>query len=165
MAHERCAAAAFRTRLAEIGYVAGRNVAVEYRWAEGRSERLPQMAADLVRREVAVIVTPSSPQAALSAKAATATIPIVFSMGGDPIEAGLVTSYNRPSGNITGISSLNTALVAKRIQFIRELVPTAARFALMFNPDSPSAEPQIADGRLAASGQLELLPARTFQDI
>ena len=159
---------AFRAGLAETGYVDGRNVAFEYRWGEGHNERGPQLVAELVQRRVAVIATPSGPTAALIAKAATSTIPIVFSMGGDPVDAGLVASFNRPGGNVTGISSFNMELGSKRIMLLRELVPSATRFAVFVNPNSPSTPAQVADIRKATSafgGHIDMLEARTVQDI
>src|SRR5262245_61766098 len=129
----RPTAAAFRRGLAESGYVEGQNVAMEYRWAEGRGERLPAMAADLVRREVKVIVATTTP-AALAAKAATTAIPIVFEIGGDPVALGLVASLSRPGGNVTGVTQLTTGLVPKQLEVLHEMLPTARVMALLVNP-------------------------------
>ena len=129
--------AVFVQGLAESGYVEGRNVAIEYRWAEGHYERLPEMAADLVRLQVNVIVTPDSIVTAKAAKAATSTIPIVFGIGADPVAAGLVASLNRPGGNLTGAARLSGELEPKRLQLLHDLIPTARTFALLVNPGNP----------------------------
>jgi len=125
--------AAFRNGLSEFGFVEGRNVAIEFRWAEGRYERLPEMADDLVRRRVAVIVA-GGDRAALAAKAATATIPIVFTVGIDPVGAGIVRSLVRPDGNLTGVSILNAELTPKRVELLHESIPTVSTVALLINP-------------------------------
>ena len=135
--------AAFLKGLAETGYVDGQNVTIQYRWAESHNDRLPAMAADLVRSQVAVIAATSTP-AALAAKAATATVPIVFETGGDPIRLGLVTSLSRPGGNVTGAASLAVeVMAAKGLELLHELIPAARVMALLVNPNDPAAaEPQ-----------------------
>ena len=159
--------AAFRKGMGETGYVEDRNVAVEYRWA-GNDDRLSELAADLVRLRVTVIVTPGSTTAAAAAKSATTTIPIVFSGGGDPVEIGLVASLNRPGGNVTGVSSMAGELGSKRVGLLQELMPLAARLAVLINPNNPLAEAFVADIRAAAPAvgqQLEILTASTSQGI
>jgi len=142
--------AAFRKGLAETGYVEGQNVTIEFRWARNESGRLPELAADLVRRQVTVIAAPGSSVASIAAKAATSSIPIVFSMGGDPIQAGLVGSLNQPGGNVTGISSMNTELGSKRLGLLHELVPGTERFAtLVIN--SPIYRPLVEDVQAGAA--------------
>ena len=128
---------AFHQGLNEAGFVEGRNIAIEYRWAEGHYERLPALAADLVRRQVAVIAAISGTPAALAAKAATTTIPIVFAIGGDPVAPGLVTNLSRPGGNITGASFYTSPIVTKRLELARELAPRGTTIALLVNPENP----------------------------
>src|ERR1051325_7868470 len=135
--------AAFRRGLAENGYVDGRNVAVEYRWALGQYDRLPALATELVRRPVAVLASVGGDPAAQAAKAATATIPIVFEIGTDPTKLGLVTSFNRPGGNATGINILTSALEAKRLGLLHEVVPGAAVVGLIINPNYAQATAQV----------------------
>jgi putative ABC transport system substrate-binding protein len=130
--------AGFRKGLAENGYVEGQNVTVEYHWFEGRYDQVPVLLADLVRRQVSVITTPGTSQIALAAKAATKTIPIVFGEGDDPVALGLVTSFARPGGNITGVNYLVDQVVAKRLRLLHDLVPKAARIAVLLNPTNPS---------------------------
>ena len=144
--------AAMRRGLAERGYIEGRNLAIEYRWAEGKTDRLADLAADLVRRNVNVIVTPANTPAALAAKSATQTIPIVFFVGTDPVESGLVQSLNRPGENITGVSLIDVEVVAKRIQLLHELIPTARSLAFLVNPKNPiTARAETREAQLAAN--------------
>ncbi len=160
--------AAFRKGLAAGGFVEGQNVAIAYRWASGRSEDLPAMAADLVRRQVSVITTPGSTAAAVVAKAATTTIPVVFSSGTDPVALGLVDSLRRPGGNVTGITSLNAELAAKRLGLLRELVPNASRYFTLVKPTSELAAPFVGDLQSAAASlgiAIDVLNANTSGEI
>ena len=161
--------AAFHQGLAEAGYVEGRNVAIEYRWAEGQNDRLPVMAADLVQQRVAVIVAADGTAAAVAAKAATPTIPIVFMVGADPVELGFVVSLARPGGNMTGVGALAVGTVAKRLQLLHELVPAASEIAFLRNPTNPyfsaleTRELQAAAAVLAV--RLLLLDASSLREI
>jgi putative tryptophan/tyrosine transport system substrate-binding protein len=158
---------AFRQGLNEAGYAEGRNVAIEFRWAEGQHDRLPSLAADLAARQVTVIVAPGGPPAALAAKSATTTIPIVFEMGADPIAMGLAGSLSRPGGNLTGVSSLNVEVTPKRLDILREAVPAAAVVAALINPTSPTAASQLRELEAAATAlglQLHVLRAGTDRD-
>jgi putative ABC transport system substrate-binding protein len=133
---------AFQQGLREAGYVEGRNVEIEYRWAEGQNERVSGLVADLLRRAVSVLAVPDSTPAALAAKAASTTVPIVFAIAADPVQIGLVTSLNRPGGNLTGVVTLNVEIAPKRLELLHELFPTATSFALLVNPTNPAlAEP------------------------
>ena len=161
-------AAAFRKGLNETGYVEGQNVTVEYHWLEGRYDRLPALLADLVRRRVAVIATPGT-VATVAAKAAIATIPIVFSVGEDPVRLGLVASLARPGGNATGINFFNGEVIAKRLRLLREMVPKAVRVAVLVNPGNASvAESTVRDVEEAARTiglQIQILNAATIGEI
>ena len=141
---------AFRKGLADSGFAEDRNVAIEFRWAEGEYRRLPALATDLVNRRVTVLVAPGGAPVALAAKSATATIPIVFEMGGDPIALGVVGSLSRPGGNLTGVSSLSVEVSRKRLEFMHDLLPAAELFAVAVNPTSPTAESQLKNLRAAA---------------
>jgi putative ABC transport system substrate-binding protein len=158
---------AFRQGLRDIGYVEGENVAVEYRWAENRVDRLPALAAELVHRPVALIVV-TNPAAAQIAKAATTAIPIVFLVGEDPVRLGLVASLARPGSNVTGINFLTSELTAKRLELLRELVPAAARVAVLVNPENPTTETTLTDLESWARAtrlQIEILNASTSREI
>jgi putative ABC transport system substrate-binding protein len=160
-------AAAFRQGLGQTGYVEGRNVLVEYRWAEGHYERLPTLAADLVRRQVAVIAAGGN-AAVRAAKAATSAIPIVFFVGGNPVELGFVASLNRPGGNATGVVGLGDELGPKRLELVREVVPTATIIAALVNPTNPGAESELSALQAAArtlAVQVQVLHARTEHEI
>jgi putative ABC transport system substrate-binding protein len=160
--------AAFRNGLSEAGYVEGRNVTIEYRWAAERDDRLPALAADLVRQKVAVIATPGTTQAALAAKVATTTIPIVFSTGGDPVALGLVDSFNRPGGNVTGIVNTSARLAGKRLGLLRELAPGTTRFAVLVTQDGPLTQATLKDLHAEAPQlglPVEILYADTAEEI
>ena len=143
--------AGFHRGLNESGYVEGKNVAIEYRWAEGQNTRLPALAADLVQHPVAVIVTAGGTPPVVAAKAATSVIPIVFQIGTDPVAFGFVASLNRPGGNLTGVTSLFDEVGAKRLELLEEAIPSTAIFALLVNPANPNSETQSRDLRRAAS--------------
>jgi ABC-type uncharacterized transport system substrate-binding protein len=161
-------AAAFREGLTESGYVEGRNVMIEHRWAQGHNDRLPVLAADLVRRQVAVIIAAGT-AATIAAKAATTTIPIVFSIATDPVAEGFVASLNRPGGNATGVTYLGTELVQKQVEKLREMVPTARIMAVLVNPSNPViAEPATKDAHAAARAlglQIHVIHASTERDV
>src|SRR5215468_2030531 len=141
---------AFHQGLKETGFVEGQNVAIEYRWAEGRYDRLPELAAELVRRQVAVIAATGGEPSPQSAKAATQTIPIVFTANGDPVRGGLVASLNRPGGNVTGITIFGDATVTKRLQLLHELVPQAAAIAYLMNPNNLNGDIEMRAAQTAA---------------
>jgi len=159
--------AAFHKGLAQTGYVNGQNVVIEYRWADDQNDRLPAMAADLVHRQVAVIAATSTP-AAIAAKATTTTIPIVFEMGGNPVELGLVASLSRPSGNVTGVTGLNAEVAPKRLELLHEVLPTVRVMALLVDPtDSTTASPTVNEVLAAARAfglQLHVLHASSERD-
>jgi putative ABC transport system substrate-binding protein len=158
---------AFHQGLSEIGYVEGRDVAIEYRWPEGQYDRLPALAADLVRRRVTVLTALGGVQTALAAKAATATIPIVFAIGSDPVKFGLVASLNRPGGNVTGVSFFTIELEAKRLGLLHELVPKATAIAVLVNRTNANAENQLrelSDAARTLGLQLHVLNASSERD-
>src|SRR6266545_5387189 len=158
---------AFRQGIRETGYVEGQNVAIEYRWAQDQYDRLPDLAADLVRSQVTVIAAHDTPSA-IVAKAATTTIPIVFASGGDPVKLGLVTSLNRPGGNVTGITFILAELGAKQLGLLHELQPAAVRVAVLVDPNFPLTESFVSDVQAAASSirkQIEVLEAPTGRDV
>ena len=162
--------AAFRKGLNEIGLVEGRDVAIEYRWAEGRYDQMPELAADLIRRRAAIIATPGSPPTVVRAvQAATSAIPIVFGVGDDPVKFGLVSSISRPGGNATGINFFTAELVAKRLALLQELVPSASRVAVLVNPADPArVESVLGDAQAAAAAtalQIQVLKASTSREI
>jgi putative ABC transport system substrate-binding protein len=158
---------AFRQALEQTGYIEGRNVAIEYRWADNQMDRLPTLAADLVRLQVAVIAAAAQP-AAFAAKAATTTIPVVFILSDDPVKLGLVTSLARPGGNLTGVNFLNVEMTAKRLEFLRALVPGAVRVAVLVNPTNPNAGTIVRDVEAAARAmglQIQVHNAGTIGEI
>jgi putative ABC transport system substrate-binding protein len=160
--------AGFRKGLAEAGFIEGQNVAIEYRWAQGKDEQLPELAADLIRRQVAVIATLSSTTAAVAAKAATSTIPIFFLIADPPVELGLVASLNRPGGNATGISTLAAELAAKRLSLLRQLMPQAASMSVLLKPSHPSAKAVTASLQATAKTlgvQLDIKEGSTDPEI
>ena len=160
--------AAFLKGLAEAGFVDGRNVAIEYRWANGQNDQLPALTADLIRRGVNVIVTSGSTMAAVVAAKASTSIPVVFTSGSDPVELGIVASLNRPGGNATGVTSVNADIAAKRLGVLREMVPHATRYFTLINPASPLAEPFAKEVKAAAAGlglQIEVLRASTDSEL
>src|SRR5215468_7544684 len=161
--------AAFRKGLAEAGYTEGRNVAIEFRWAHGENSRLEEMAADLVQHQVAAIVTPIGTVTALAAKKATTTIPIVFSAGTDPVQAGIVASLRRPGANVTGVNYMAAELSAKRLSLLHELAPDAARIALLVNPANPIPAETMTKDTEAAAGtigrHIDVFKAETSREI
>jgi len=159
--------AAFRQGLKETGFVEGQNVAIEFRWAEGRYERLPDFAADLVKRGIAVLVATGGVVTALAAKAATTTIPIVFSSGADPVEIGLIAGLSRPGSNLTGVSLLTGRLIGKRLEILHEVVPKASAIGVLINPNLPNVQIQLDDAQKAGRAigqQLHILYAGSERD-
>jgi putative ABC transport system substrate-binding protein len=159
---------AFRQGLSETGYVEGRTVIIEFRWAEGRYDRLPALAADLVARQVAVLVSTAGTMTTLAAKAATTKIPIVFTIGGDPVQLGIVASLNRPGGNITGVNIFTSEMGAKRLGLLHQMVPTAALIAVLINPNNPTAETvskDIAEAARSVGQRIHILSATTEREL
>jgi putative tryptophan/tyrosine transport system substrate-binding protein len=159
---------AFRNGLSQMGYVEGRNVRIEYRWADNQYDRLPALVADLIRRNVAVIVAGGSVNAALTAKQATQTIPIVFMLGSDPVQIGLVDSLNRPGANVTGVTSIARELLAKRLELMRELLPRATAVGFLDNPDNPNTVSSVQElETLARAGgwRLRVIPVRNEAEL
>ena len=160
---------AFRQGLKEVGYVEGQNVTVEYRWAEGQNQRLPTLGAELVQRQVNVLVSAGGTPSALAAKAATATIPIVFVVGTDPVAIGLVASLNRPGGNVTGVTTLNVGLGPKWLELLHQILPAATNIAVLTNPSSPAIAQAFVEALRPAANtfrlQLHILEASTERDI
>ena len=162
------AVGAFRRGLGENGYFEGKNVTIEYRWAEGRYDRLPALAAELVGRHVAVIAATGGDPSALAAQAATATIPIVFTIGGDPVQLGLVASLNKPGGNVTGVTFITGELGAKRLEFLRQLLPNSTLVVILINPNSPPGLAEVRDEQASAPSlgfQVNALNASTESQI
>jgi putative ABC transport system substrate-binding protein len=160
--------ATFRSGLSQAGFVEGQNLAIEFRWADGQFEKLPALAADLVQRQVAVIATPFSTDAALAAKAATKAIPIVFLSSADPVQIGLVGSLNRPGGNVTGLTTMNTELAPKRLELLRDLAPNASRYFALINPTSNLAASFVRDMETAAATlgiHIDILRASTDREL
>jgi putative ABC transport system substrate-binding protein len=159
---------AFRQGLGESGYFEGKNVTIEYRWAEGRYDRLPAFAAELVSRQVAVIAATGGDPSALAAKAATGTIPIVFTIGGDPVQLGLVASLNKPGANVTGVTFIFSELGTKRLELLRQLLPNASTIAMLVNPDFPPTHAEVTDVQAGARSlglQINVLNASTERQI